>query len=95
MMLDPIMVQWILGLLAALLIAGIGYILKTLNAQNTAMAGHSQALAVLVTRVDPALQKTASLEASVNDLTNRVFRLEITGGLTPAPQAPQTVTVNA
>ena len=92
MTIDPILAQWLLGILAALILTGVGYILRTLNGQNTAMAGHSQALAVLVTRVDPALQKTASLEASVNDLTNRVFRLELTSGTAAPP--PQNVTVN-
>ena len=93
MTIDPTVASWLLGLFGAALLAGITWILRTLTAQNAAMAGHSQALAVLVTRVDPALQKTASLEASVNDLTNRVFRLELTSGLA-ATVPPQQVTVN-
>ena len=92
MMIDPTIGQWILGLLAALLIAGVGYILKTLNAQNTAMSGQSQALAVLVSRVDPALEKTTRLEAAHGELRDRVLRLELAQGI-HAQQSPVTVNV--
>ena len=92
MIVDPILAQWLLGLLAALLLAGVGYILRTLSSQNTAMAGHSQALAVLVTRIDPAVEKTTRLEAAHGELKERVLRLELAQGVHTGP-SPVTVNV--
>lgn len=94
MTIDPILAQWLLGLLAALILAGVSFILRTLASQNTAMAGQSQALSVLIARVDPAVQKTVTLETSVRDLSDRVLRLEIRQGITENHTATSPVTVN-
>jgi hypothetical protein len=106
------------GVLAALISAagagvlgGLGWILRaitkqndTLARQNGAMAGQSQALAVLVARVDPTVQKTQTLDTAVAGLTTRVSALElrwqirdgVAAGQIPAAVAPaQGVTVNA
>lgn len=93
MTIDPILAQWILGILAAALLAGVAYILRTLNAQNTAMSGQSQALAVLVSRVDPAVAGQQRLEAAHSELKDRVLRLELAQGI-HAPQQASPVTVN-
>jgi len=82
----------ILSLLGAGLLAGIGWIVRTLLTQNNAMAGQTQALAVLVARVDPTVDATRRLETAVTDLNSRVLRLELAGGLHNTTSA---VTVNA
>jgi hypothetical protein len=84
----------LLSLLGAALLAGVAWILRTLNAQNTAMTGHSQALAVLIARVDPAVEKATRLEAAHADLKERVLRLELAQGLPAPPAASSPVTVN-
>lgn len=89
--LDPGLFGVILSIFGAGLLAGIGWIVRTLLTQNTAMAGQTQALAVLVARVDPTVEKTTRLEATVAELNTRVLRLEIAGGV----HTTSAVTVNA
>lgn len=69
----------ILTTLGTALLAGVGYILRTLSGQNKAMGSQSQALAVLITRVDPAIdnvQRTQSLSESVIGLDARLKAVE-------------------
>ena len=62
MTVDPIIMQWFLGILGTGILAGLGFILRTLNQQTNA-------LAVLVARVDPAIsniERTIKLDAEVH-----------------------------
>jgi hypothetical protein len=61
MMVDPIFVEWGLGILGTVILTGIGYILKTLGNQN-------QALAVLVERVGPAVNNIGRTDQMAVDL---------------------------
>jgi hypothetical protein len=69
MQIDPIFVQWALGIIGVVAVAGIGFILRTLNQQT-------QALAVLVARVDPTISNAAVLQAAVTDHNSRLAGLE-------------------
>jgi len=44
-------VMWVLGLVGTAIIAGIGFILRSLNRQNVSLATQGNALALLVARV--------------------------------------------
>lgn len=61
MTVDPIFVEWGLGILGTIILGGIGYILKTLGNQN-------QALAVLVERVGPAVNNIGRTETMAAEL---------------------------
>jgi hypothetical protein len=101
---DPGVLATLISGAAAGVLAGLSWILRTLSKQNGAMAGQSQALAVLIARVDPAVQKTQTLDTAVAGLNTRVSALElrwqirdgVAAGQIPAAVAPaQGVTVNA
>jgi len=69
----------IMSLVGSAVLAGVAWILKTLSGQNRAMASQSQALAVLVTRVDPAIANVAhtqTLAVTVGQLDTRLTIVE-------------------
>lgn len=72
MSVDPGIVQWALGFLGTGILAGLGFILRTLNMQN-------QTLAVMASRLDVAVanvQRTEALGGVVAALDGRTKSLE-------------------
>lgn len=68
MTIDPIVLQWGLGLLGLAITAAVTYMIKSLNQQTTAMNEQSKALAVLVARVNPAIDNVAMVQAHENSI---------------------------
>lgn len=83
MSIDPGLIGPIASLIGTAVVAGLGFILRTLIKQNQTMTAQSQALAVLVARIDPAINNYALLESQVTALATDVAYLRGAHAATP------------
>jgi len=99
MTIDATLIGPVISVLGAGLLAAVGFIMRTLSGQNRAMASQTQALAVLVARIDPAIDnvgKTQALSVAVAALEARVTAVAAdVAYLRGAAHTPQPVTVPA
>lgn len=73
------MLAWGLPIIGSGVLAGVGWIARTLTAQNKGMEVQGRALAVLIAQVDPAIKnidRTGKLEVAVAALETRMRALD-------------------